>query len=233
MPRRSAQIASELEHEILAGKMPAGSRLPSEEKLSERFTASRTVIREAIQQLRGRGLLISRKGSGTYIALPSLDNLGTAFEAYSVLADTPDFLELIDFRILIETECARLAATEAGQRHIRRLRDAIERMKATAGQQAKFSRSDIAFHVALAEASGNRLYTAMLGALEKPCIEFAQANRTETDWYDAVIEQHAAILEAIEAGHAAQSAEAMRRHLLSSRRHFIDLTAPPQEGPAR
>ena len=55
--RRSAQIAGELEQEILAGKLPPGERLPSEEKYCERFGASRTVIREAIQQLRGRGLL--------------------------------------------------------------------------------------------------------------------------------------------------------------------------------
>ncbi|WP_353565222.1 FadR/GntR family transcriptional regulator [Haloferula sargassicola] len=229
MPRLSAQIASQLEQEILSGSLPPGSRVPSEEKLSERFDASRTVIREAIQQLRGRGMLVSRKGSGTYIALPSLDPLGTAFEAYSVLADTSDFLELIDFRILIESECARLAATQAGQRQLARLEQAIAAMEASAGTQAKFSRADIAFHVALAQASANKLYTAMLGALEKPCIEFAQANRTESDWYGEVIAQHRAILDAVVAGNGGQAAEAMRRHLLSSRRHFVDLTNPPEE----
>ena len=52
MQRRSAQIAGELEQEILAGKLPPGERLPSEEKFCERFGVSRTVIREAIQQLR-------------------------------------------------------------------------------------------------------------------------------------------------------------------------------------
>ncbi|MBB5350063.1 GntR family transcriptional repressor for pyruvate dehydrogenase complex [Haloferula luteola] len=228
MPRLSAQIASTLEVEILSGSLPSGSRLPSEEKLSERFAASRTVIREAIQQLRGRGLLISRKGSGTFIADPSLENLGTAFEAYSVLADTPDFLELIDFRILIESECARLAAPHAGERHLQRMRQAIDRMEQARGNQALFSRADIAFHVAIADASRNKLYAAMLGALEKTCIDFAQTNRAESDWYGEVIEQHRGILAAIETGRPDQAADAMRRHLLSSRRHFVDLTTEPK-----
>lgn len=227
MPRLSAQIATTLENEILSGSLPPGSRLPSEEKLRDRFEASRTVIREAIQQLRGRGLLVSRKGSGTYIADPSLENLGTAIGTYTALADTTDFLELIDFRILIESECARLAASQAGERHLQRLRQALERMEAAAGNQAKFSRADIAFHVAIANASANKLYTAVLAALEKPAIEFAQTNRTESDWYGEVIGQHRDILTAIEAAHPEQAAEAMRRHLLSSRRHFVDLKNPP------
>jgi GntR family transcriptional repressor for pyruvate dehydrogenase complex len=54
MPHRSSEVVQALEHEILDGRLVPGERLPSEEKLCERFHASRTVIREAIQQLRGR-----------------------------------------------------------------------------------------------------------------------------------------------------------------------------------
>lgn len=224
MERRSAQIAGELEQEILAGKLPPGERLPSEEKLCERFSVSRTVIREAIQQLRGRGLLRTLKGSGTYIADPSLESLGNAVESYSALAEESDFLELIDFRLLIETECARLAARHAGEQIIRELRRILETMEKVRGTRAKFSKADIAFHLAIARGSGNGIYAILLGALEKRCIEYAQANRGDGgDWYTPVIETHRSILEAIEAGLPDQAAEAMRRHLLSSRRHFIDL----------
>lgn len=223
MQRLSAQIASKLEKEILSGQLPSGERLPSEEKLAARFDSSRTVIREAIQQLRGRGMLRTLKGSGTYIADPSLESLGTAMETYSVLVGAPDFIELIDFRIVIESECARLAALNAGGKDLRALLQALDGMEANRGKQAAFSRSDIAFHLGIAKASGNRLYSTLLGALEKRCIEFAQANRAEEDWYGAVIDQHRAVFTEIEAGHPDQAAEAMRRHLLSSRRHFVDL----------
>lgn len=223
MERRSAQIAGELEKEILAGRLPPGERLPSEGKLCERFQASRTVIREAIQQLRGRGLLRTLKGSGTYIADPSLESLGTAVKAYSALTMEADFLELIDFRILIESECARLAASRAGRHVIEDLHRIIAEMEAAEGQREMFSKTDIAFHQAIAKASGNGIYAIVLGGLEKRCIEFAQTNRGTDDWYPRVIDEHRAILDAVEAAHSDRAAEAMRRHLLSSRRLFVDM----------
>lgn len=223
MQRLSARIAGELEAEILAGKLPKEERLPSEEKLCARFDASRTVIREAIQQLRGRGLLRTQKGSGTYLADPSLESLGSAVETYSILVEEADFLELMDFRILVESECARLAAEVAGNQAINEIRQAIAQMKAGQGSRSRFSKADISFHMAIALACPNRIYATLLGALEKRCIEFAQANRGNDDWYTGVIDQHQAILDAIELGRGEQAAEAMRRHLLSSRRHYVDL----------
>ena len=223
MKRRSALIASELEAEILAGMIPKEERLPSEEKLCARFDASRTVIREAIQQLRGRGLLRTQKGSGTYLADPSLESLGSAIETYSILAEEADFLELIDFRILVESECARLAASRAGNQGIENIRKALVEMRGARGARDRFSKADIRFHMAIAAACQNRVYATLLGALEKRCIDYAQANRGDDDWYEDVVEQHQPILEAIEAGRGEQAADAMRRHLLSSRRHFVDL----------
>lgn len=223
MQRRSAQIAAELEAEILSGQLPSGERLPSEEKLCNRFEVSRTVIREAIQQLRGRGMLRTQKGSGTFIADPSLESLGSAVATYSVLAEDADFLDLIDFRILVETECARLAATRAGERTLRQLRATLEQMEEARGSRQRFSKADISFHTTIARASGNGIYATVLSAIEKRAIEFAQSNRGEGDWYSQVIERHRAVLEAIEAAQPDEAAKAMRRHLLDSRRHFVDI----------
>lgn len=221
--QRSEAIIRLIEGEILSGKMPVGQRLESEEKLCERFGVSRTVIREALQQLRGRGLLYSIKGSGTYIAESNLDTLANAVEAYSALAEDLDFLELIDFRILIETECARLAAMHAGEGVIKDLRRLMESMRHSSGDRTEFSRLDIAFHLMIAKGSGNRIYATVLRALEKKCIDFARKNRGEGDWFPVIVSTHQAILDAIEQGKADQAADAMHRHLLSSRRQFVDL----------
>lgn len=225
--QRSEVIIRLIEGEILSGKMPVGRRLESEEKLCERFGVSRTVIREALQQLRGRGLLYSIKGSGTYIAESNLDTLANAVEAYSALAEDLDFLELIDFRILIETECARLAAMHAGEGVIKELGRLMELMRHASGDHAEFSRLDIAFHLMIAKGSGNRIYATVLRALEKKCIDFARKNRAEGDWFPLIVSTHQAILDAIEQGKADQAADAMHRHLLSSRRQFVDLKGEP------
>lgn len=110
MAHRSSNIIKALEREIMNGKLTTGERLPSEEKLCNRYGASRTVIREVIQQLKGRELIRTLKGSGSYIADPSLETLAGAIETYSVLTDDDSYLQLMDFRILLETECARLAS---------------------------------------------------------------------------------------------------------------------------
>lgn len=227
MSQRSEEIIEQIESEILTGKLARGARLPSEEKLCERFAASRTVIREAIQHLRGRGLLRTTKGSGSFIADPSLESLTTAVHAYAALVGEAGFMELIDFRILIETECARLAALNAGEGVLRELRAVVATMEKVQGSQAKFSKADIAFHLTIARGSGNRIYAGVLAAMERRCIDYAQLNRGDSDWYTGVIGAHRMILDAITAGVPERAAEAMRQHLISSKRHFVDLGVQP------
>ena len=222
--QRSGKIVRLIESEILSGKLPVGQRLDSEEKLCERFGVSRTMIREAIQQLRGRGLLRTIKGSGTFIAESNLDTLANAMEAYSVLAEDIDFLELIDFRILIETECARLAAIHSGEGVIRELRQVMHAMRKNHTDRDEFSGLDIAFHLAIARGSGNRIYATVLRALEKKSIDYARKNRGDSDWQSSIVRDHQAILDAIENGKADAAADAMHKHLLHSRRLFVDLT---------
>lgn len=223
MQHRSAEVVHALEQEILDGKLVPGERIPSEEKLCERFHASRTVIREAIQQLRGRGLMRTLKGSGSYIADPSLDALAAALEAYSVLTREDSFLQLIDFRILLETECARLAAHHAGEKALAEIEEHHHAMERARGNRETFSEEDIRFHLAIARASRNLIYATILRGLEKRCIDYANANRGDHNWYDRVIDTHARILAAIRDGRSEEASEAMRRHLLLSRRHYIDL----------
>ena len=184
---------------------------------------SRTVIREAIQQLRGRGLIRTLKGSGSYIADPSLENLAGAIETYSVLTNPDSYLELMDFRILLETECARLAAINAGERMIETMELAQKKMESCRGDRERFSAADIAFHLAIASASKNNLYATVLSGLEKPSIEYANVNRGDSKWYDRVIETHYEIMSAIKDADSERAAAAMKSHLLLSRRHYIDL----------
>ena len=223
MAHRSSEIVKDLETEIMDGSLTPGQRLPSEEKLCNRFSVSRTVIREAIQQLRGKGLIRTLKGSGSYIADPSLDTLAGAIETYSVLSNTDSYLEIMDFRILLETECARLAAINAGERMIETMEMAQEKMNTCIGDRKRFGAADIAFHLAIAAGSKNNLYATVLAGLEKPSIDYANANRGDSKWYQKVIGTHNDILTAIKEGDSERAALAMKNHLLLSRRHYVDL----------
>lgn len=223
MPHRSATIVDSLEKDILEGRLRAGARLPSEEKLCAEYQASRSVVREAIQQLRGRGLIRTLKGSGSYIADSSLQTLGHAIATYSVLTGPNAYLELMDFRILIETECARLAARHAGERALEEMHAAQDQMRQCIGEREQFGSADIAFHLAIAKGSKNNLYATVLTGLEKRAIEYATTNRGDQDWYHRVLATHHDILAAITASSPDQAAEAMKNHLVLSKRHYVDL----------
>lgn len=211
----------------MEGKLIPGERLPSEEKLCLRFEVSRTVIREAIQQLRGRGLLRTLKGSGSYIANPSLETLSNAIEAFSALTSSDSYLELMDLRILLESECARLATMNAGEKVMRDMEKAVNDMVKAHGNRQAFSEADIAFHLAIAEGARNSLYSSILSALERRFIEYANINRGDDNWYEAAIASHREIQKAIADADANAASAAMKRHLLSSRRHYVDLNLKP------
>jgi len=223
MEQRNITVIKALEQDIIHGKLSPGARLPSEEKLCERFNASRTLVREAIQQLRGRGLIQTFKGSGSYIADPSLDTLADAMETYSALTDDSAYLELMDFRILLETECARLTALHAGEKIITQIHKTIETMEKTGGDRKLFGEADIAFHLAIAAGSQHKLYATVLHSLASRSVKYAQINGGDHKSHQRVIQTHREIFNAITDGDGDGAATAMKRHLIVSRRHYLDI----------
>ena len=73
--RLSDNIVEQLETMILEGTLQPGQRLPAERALAEQFGVSRPSLREAVQKLVAKGLLISRQGGGNYVS----DSLGSSF----------------------------------------------------------------------------------------------------------------------------------------------------------
>src|SRR6476661_11228556 len=107
-PSASYQIESYLQDRILSGEWPTGFKLPSEAGLRKQFGASRTVIREAIRRLQGRGLLKTVNGSGSYVSGGQLEHVSQALNAYYMLTSDDDktFGELLELRMAIEGDAA-------------------------------------------------------------------------------------------------------------------------------
>ncbi len=103
-----------LKDKILAGDLPAGHKLPSEAELIEEFGVSRTVVREAVTRLRAEGLVETFHGRGSFVlTVPE----PTSFTVESTAIRThQDVLDMIDFRLGIETEAAALAAARLTRR---------------------------------------------------------------------------------------------------------------------
>ena len=218
-PRRLyRQIADQLRRLIGKGGVAPGARLPAERDLARQLGVSRPSLREALIALEVEGLLDVRVGSGIYVT-PSKSR-GRAFEING--ASGP--FEVIRARWMIEGECAALAAKHGTPAQLRAIKRAHAELLREARRDHNPLDADRAFHVAIAQATGNSalelvvqtlwdqrvgpLYRALEVKLEYP----AMAGDTTGE--------HEAVLAAILAHKPAAARTAMRRHMDKTRKRY-------------
>ncbi|MGG5819465.1 FadR/GntR family transcriptional regulator [Falsiroseomonas sp. HW251] len=196
---------------------PPHSRLPSELELTRRFAVSRPILRQALARLRAEGRIDTRKGSGTYVRdLPP----PVPPVLYGQLGSIPEVRSFMDFRCSLESEAAACAAGLADPAALSRVAAAHQRLEAAllAGSAARDE--DVAFHLAIAEATRNRFFVTTLEALVEQ-MKFSMhlttelVRRPQADSAAEVMAEHAAIAEAIAARDADAARAAMRHHLAS------------------
>jgi GntR family transcriptional regulator, transcriptional repressor for pyruvate dehydrogenase complex len=223
-------VIERLEGLIFDGFEP-GDTLPSEGKLAEALGVSRLTVREATRSLQARGLVEIRHGRRPTVAAPNSAVVGDFFQT-AVRRDPRALLDLLDVRRALEVHIATLAAKRAGRGDIADMEMSIAAMRAGANDSEAFHAADVRFHENLAAASGNRLLVFLIEAFAEPLREsrlrsFAGHQARGGGVHD-VIDQHQAILDAVEARNPKHAAQAMRDHLEQTEK---DLRALFQEMP--
>jgi GntR family transcriptional repressor for pyruvate dehydrogenase complex len=165
------QIVEQIRAAIQDGRLADNARLPSERELAARFEVSRGVIREAIKILNGMGLVESRQGAGIYVTsnpTPLITRaLTISFKPEPEMVD-----QLFEIRVALETLAIRTAVRDASDEDLRRLESYVpteEDGDAVTVQQA--SDDDTAFHLAIAEISGNPYLQAIAQAVRGVLVE--------------------------------------------------------------
>ena len=156
--RLADTIANQLEQRILEGSLKPGDRLPPEREFALELGVSRPSLREAMQKLVSKGLLSTRHGGGTFVT----DRLEAYFvDPWQDMLKSQPFLhrDLLEFRQMLETQAAALAAERATDVDILRLDAAYAALDEayTQGDLPACVVADVAFHQAIAEASHNLL----------------------------------------------------------------------------
>ncbi len=154
----STGIAARLREAIVDGRYTYGERLPAERDLTTHFGASRSTVREALRQLEETGLVIRRIGSGTFVNYRSRPH-------EEDIAELTSPIELIEVRLALEPDMARLAVVNATARDLDRMEAALLRCEAAKGDREAFSRADEAFHRALVECTRNPLMIWLYGKI--------------------------------------------------------------------
>ncbi|MFC4223518.1 FadR/GntR family transcriptional regulator [Lysinibacter cavernae] len=210
------QVAQSLAARLAAGEWPLGQKLPGETTLAAQLEVGRSTVREAIRELSGKGMLESRQGSGVFVtALEPNDDVEASLRA-------ADILMVIEARIAIEAEAARLAAQRRTPSDLRAITKALAD-RGDADSAATPSGStvetyvdiDMAFHRAVIRASHNPvledLFDAFLPRLRPAMIAMLRLQPTKDLPADHA--SHAAIAAAIRERRADEAAAASRIHL--------------------
>ena len=164
----ATQVARELGRRIVAGSYEPGALLEEEGALGNRYRVSRSVVRDAVKILVGKGLLEVRRGIGTRVrARPSWGLLDDDVLAWHQSAPpSADFLrQLMDLRRVIEPKAARWAAERGSAEALAEISAAQARMEQEKGSVKDFVVADALFHRAILRAADNELLSAMEGVI--------------------------------------------------------------------
>jgi DNA-binding FadR family transcriptional regulator len=204
-----AAVAQAIRERIASGEWVPGERMPGNRELAATFGVSMGSVREAISLLSAEGLVRSRAGLGTFITHDTLDSadmpkVAPAVEAKARLYDRSQIEELLEARGILESQIAGLAASRATPADIERLKEIVGRMQEGVRDPARFSEHDIQFHMALAEAAGNRvLLDSMVNIrtmLKRDMELSAEVGARRYGDLQFSIDSHRRVVEAIEGG---------------------------------
>ncbi|MEV7804545.1 FCD domain-containing protein [Microbispora sp. NPDC088329] len=223
-PRAFEEVLARIEERIAADGLTVGDRLPGERQLAEQLGVGRSSVREALRVLETLGVVASQAGRGPDAGAVLTSRPGSALTDLlrlhlGLAAVSLD--EVIDTRLMIEQLAAARAAASADTASTRtatagtataRMAEAIAAMDA-ARDPVEFVEHDIAFHLALAEASGNRLTVAVMRALRDVLRRYAVDAVVRLGDTGGLQDDHRRIHRAIEDGDAEAAAAAVAAHL--------------------
>ena len=216
------QIAKQIQTLISSGEFAVGSRLPAERDLALQLSVSRPSVREALIALEVEGVIEVRTGSGIYVK-----SLGQRAKTKSAPLNTPSEwgpLEVMRARFLIEAEMAALAALHATTADLKAMSTALAAMQKDAKAGRIPRDSDIAFHMAIANACANSVIQDTLDrylqARNGPLFErLGDYFESPASWVSAIAE-HQAVLTAIQFRDAQGARKAMQKHLRQAHKRF-------------
>ena len=214
----SVAVVRQIETLILRGILRPGERLPAERELAERLNVSRPSLRDAIGALQDKGLLTTKAGAGVYVA----DVLGSAFSPalIDLFARHPEAVrDTVAFRRDIETLAAKRATRLASDTDLALVQTLFDKMQAAHDKRDAKLEADLdsQFHLAIIEASHNIIMLHMMrsmyellkgGVFYNRQVIFKQKTRRT-----ALLDQHRAINDALQARDANAAEAAVKAHM--------------------
>jgi GntR family transcriptional repressor for pyruvate dehydrogenase complex len=223
--RLSHQVEAQIEDLIVAGEFAVGTRLPGERALLQRFSVSRTVIREAISRLESRGMLRVYPSRGTYVTGTPEWGVKAQWQSW-VARDSGKLLAILEVRECLEVRAAALAVERATDDDLAELRLVHLNFEQQCVREsvADMSHWDKVFHHQLATCSHNSVLASFVQNVND-VVSQRRSILADPTVARRSLEQHGRIVDAVEARDQERAMRAVSEHIASTRDTIIRLRA--------
>lgn len=207
------KIINQIKELITSGQLKPGDKLPPERKLCEVFGVGRSHVRDAIKKLEFYGILKTLPQSGTVVAglgITALEGLITDV----IKLEGKDFKSLVETRVVLETNCAALAAQRRTKEDIENIEKALDAYRVKINETGVAVEEDLMFHLNIAEASKNAVLKSLMLIITPDILtSYVELNVCGDDRSYPTLGQHEDILMHIKNGDADKASASMRSHL--------------------
>ena len=207
------QIINQIRALITSGKINPGDKLPPERKLAETFGVGRGQIRDAIRKLEFYGILKTLPQSGTIVSgigIVALEGLITDV----LQLEQHDFKSLVETRLVLEMQSARMAAIRRTNHDIAQMTNALKSFENKISQGMTAVEEDLLFHIKIAEAGKNNVLKSLMMIITPDIVgNYIQRRVCDSTTLNKTLMEHQLILDHIIDQNADLAAEAMEHHL--------------------
>lgn len=204
-------VYEQLMENLIAGEWKPGDKIPSENELAAQLQVSRISVRSALQRLSSLGLVESRQGEGTFVCEFSGAQYANNLIPLIVF-ERSDMQDLMEFRNILDSEIAALAALRATDTDIALLHQNYQRHMAAEGDVTKCADYDSEFHCLLAAATHNALFHKVYQVFQ-PVFRKNMHQIVSIMGVSGARVNHAAILAAVEQHDPDAARAAMQTHV--------------------
>ena len=197
------------------GVLSPGAKLPPERELAAAFGVARSSLRPALKVLEIMGVITQKVGDGSYLNKDASSVLSVPMEFLFLLDDTT-LQELSEMRLMMEPGLAAKAAERANAQHIALLRQSIVDLEHSKDDRVRLVASDLLFHRAIFQASGNRLAGRLFHTIHRAMLNMIMVTSQLVD-LEHTLHFHRPILVAIERRDPELASRLMADHLTDAR----------------
>ena len=205
------KVLNYVKDQLYSGRLTSGDRLPAERKLAETLGVSRAHVRVAFQKLEFYGLVRTYPQSGTVVTPMKLRQMESLFTDMLKI-DRYDFSSLVDVRLLLEMETARLAALNRDENDLEILKEAMVQCEQMFGTEDQVPR-DFDFHQAVARAAHNQVMSSLLLIITPDVLKYYQKYKVCSVPRENVLREHKELYNCIVAHDSEGAMQVVRQHL--------------------